>query len=100
MPSPLMAVRPERAEGAVMAVDSPRPDGHTTNGGRIALDGRERSGDRAPPRGPGRRGWRRPPFPPVSGASLSFALRNSGKRGATLALGSATGRALLTRLLA
>jgi crotonobetainyl-CoA:carnitine CoA-transferase CaiB-like acyl-CoA transferase len=39
------------------------------------------------------------PFAPVSGASLSFALRNAGKRGATLALGSPTGRALLARLL-
>jgi len=43
---------------------------------------------------------RLPPFAPVSGASLSFALRNAGKRGATLALSSATGRALLARLLA
>lgn len=42
---------------------------------------------------------RLPPFAPVSGASLSFALRNAGKRGATLDLASATGEALLARLL-
>jgi crotonobetainyl-CoA:carnitine CoA-transferase CaiB-like acyl-CoA transferase len=43
---------------------------------------------------------RAPPFAPQSGASLAFALRNSDKRGATLALGTPTGRALLDRLLA
>jgi crotonobetainyl-CoA:carnitine CoA-transferase CaiB-like acyl-CoA transferase len=42
---------------------------------------------------------RLPPFAPGSGESLSFALRNAGKRGATLDLRSATGRALLARLL-
>jgi crotonobetainyl-CoA:carnitine CoA-transferase CaiB-like acyl-CoA transferase len=43
---------------------------------------------------------RLPPFAPGSGESLSFALRNAGKRGATLDLASATGRSLLGRLLA
>ncbi|MGH9884693.1 MAG: CaiB/BaiF CoA transferase family protein [bacterium] len=51
-----------------------------------------------PPAGAAAR--RLPPFAPVSGASLSFALRNAGKRGATLDLASATGRSLLDRLLA
>ena len=43
---------------------------------------------------------RLPPFAPTSGASLSFAHRNAGKRGATLDLTSAAGRALFDRLLA
>ena len=43
---------------------------------------------------------RLPPFAPASGASLSFAMRNAGKRGATLDATSATGRELLPRLLA
>ena len=51
-----------------------------------------------PPAGAAAR--RLPPFAPASGASLSFALRNAGKRGATLAVASATGRGLLARLLA
>ncbi len=51
-----------------------------------------------PPAGAASR--RLPPFAPSSGASLSFALRNAGKRGVTLDFASATGRALLERLLA
>jgi crotonobetainyl-CoA:carnitine CoA-transferase CaiB-like acyl-CoA transferase len=51
-----------------------------------------------PPAGAASR--RLPPFAPSSGASLSVALRNAGKRGATLDFASATGRALLDRLLA
>ena len=51
-----------------------------------------------PPAGAAAR--RLPPFSPASAASLSFALRNAGKRGATLDLASPTGRALLARLLA
>jgi len=51
-----------------------------------------------PPAGAASR--RLPPFAPSSGASLSFALRNAGKRGATLDFANPTGRALLDRLLA
>ena len=51
-----------------------------------------------PPAGAAAR--RLPPFAPASGASLSFALRNAGKRGATLDFASASGRGLLARLLA
>ncbi len=50
-----------------------------------------------PPAGAASR--RQPPVAPESGASLSFALRNAGKRGATLELASPSGRALLDRLL-
>jgi crotonobetainyl-CoA:carnitine CoA-transferase CaiB-like acyl-CoA transferase len=48
----------------------------------------------------GARSRRLPPFAPESGASLAFALRNSDKEGATLDLGTPSGRALLDRLLA
>jgi crotonobetainyl-CoA:carnitine CoA-transferase CaiB-like acyl-CoA transferase len=48
----------------------------------------------------GGRSRRLPPFAPESGASLAFALRNGDKQGATLALGTPTGRALFDRLLA
>jgi len=51
-----------------------------------------------PPAGAASR--RLPPFAPGSGASLSFAMRNAGKRGATLDFTNATGRGLLARLLA
>ncbi len=51
-----------------------------------------------PPAGAAAR--RLPPFSPASGASLSFALRNAGKRGATLDFAGASGRGLLDRLLA
>lgn len=50
-----------------------------------------------PPAGAASR--RLPPFAPASGASLSFALRNAGKSGATLDFSCATGRELLDRLL-